>query len=203
MGAVARVGFPGGGTCVKRMVERGTGPPVELCALVGAPFGCLKTEWEYRSGLATAADAPVPAGSVELSQQSQKSMLLPRLRASGARPCTHQLHDILAAQSRRRESCYQDSRPLESCQPREASQYDQHKSCEEIHLVPGPAPTTSCPKYSPKSAGCNRCVSACYPYGHAWKLVMPKLTQKVLVSAQLCPGIMLMLTACVAHQHVK
>ncbi len=46
VGAVARVGFPGGGTCVKRMVERGTGPPVELCALVGASFGCLKTEWE-------------------------------------------------------------------------------------------------------------------------------------------------------------
>ena len=46
VGAVAKVGFPGRGTSVKRMLERGMGPPEELWALVGASLGCLKTEWK-------------------------------------------------------------------------------------------------------------------------------------------------------------
>ena len=45
-GAVANVGFPGRGTSVKRMLERGMGPPEELWALVGASLCCLKMEWE-------------------------------------------------------------------------------------------------------------------------------------------------------------
>ena len=55
MGAAAKVGFPGRGTWLKRMVERGTGPPAEVCALTGAATGCLKTACAYCS------DAPSPA----------------------------------------------------------------------------------------------------------------------------------------------
>ena len=55
VGAAARVGFPGRGTWLNRMVERGTGPPAEPWALTGAAAGCLKTECEY--GFAAAAPA--------------------------------------------------------------------------------------------------------------------------------------------------
>ena len=55
MGAAAKVGFPGRGTWLNRMVERGTGPPAEVWALTGAAIGCLKTACAYGS------DAPSPA----------------------------------------------------------------------------------------------------------------------------------------------
>ena len=39
------------------MVDRGTGPPADLCALSGAAVGCLNTECEKGS----AVTAPLPA----------------------------------------------------------------------------------------------------------------------------------------------
>ena len=55
MGAAAKVGFPDRGTWLNRMVERGIGPPAEVCALTGAATGCLKTACAYGS------NAPSPA----------------------------------------------------------------------------------------------------------------------------------------------